>query len=167
MIESQVKENTPTIQGIQKLKSQDIRIHCNTAREAEQLRKLKWDKAYNGFTVRQPKYGIVVWSTQTNYKTQNLQKNWKTKQRKRARNKRNEDTMTKTQRQPPPLLTCDVLHQPRYGWQVHQTRNIRQPTVFPNRKIHSLIPANPMLQVPAVWTPRHNMQEPPRSMRQM
>ena len=60
MVESQVKENTPTIQGIQKLKSQDIRIHCNTAQEAEQLRKLKWDKAYNGLTVRQPKYGTVV-----------------------------------------------------------------------------------------------------------
>jgi len=60
MVESQVKENTPTIQGIQKLKNQDIRINCNTAQEAEQLRKLKWDKAYNGLTVRQPKYGIVV-----------------------------------------------------------------------------------------------------------
>ena len=60
MVESQVKENTPTIQGIQKLKSQDIRIHCNTAQEAEQLRKLKWDKAYNGLTVRRPKYGIHV-----------------------------------------------------------------------------------------------------------
>ena len=36
--------NGPTIHGIQKLKSHDIRIHCNTAEEAEQLRKLKWDK---------------------------------------------------------------------------------------------------------------------------
>ena len=59
-VESQVKENCPTIHGIQKLKSQDIRIHCNTMEEAEQLRKLKWDNEYGGLTVRQSKFGIVV-----------------------------------------------------------------------------------------------------------
>ena len=29
-------------------------------KEAEQLCRLKWDEAYNGLTVRQPKFGIVV-----------------------------------------------------------------------------------------------------------
>jgi hypothetical protein len=60
VVQSQVKNNGPTIQGIQKLKSHDIRIHCNTAEEAEHLRKLKWNEAYAGLTVRQPKYGIMV-----------------------------------------------------------------------------------------------------------
>ena len=65
-VESQVKDNHPIIRGIEKLKSQDIRIHCNTANEAEQLRKLNWDKAYNGLTVRRPKYGIHVPGVPTN-----------------------------------------------------------------------------------------------------
>ena len=59
IVQSQVT-NGPTIHGIQKLKSHDLRIHCNTAEEAEQLRKLKWGEAYTGLTVRQRKYGIVV-----------------------------------------------------------------------------------------------------------
>jgi hypothetical protein len=59
-IESQMKENPPILHGIQKLKSQDIRILCKTQREAQQLRKLKWDKIYNGLKVHQPKYGIVI-----------------------------------------------------------------------------------------------------------
>ena len=59
-MESQVKENPPTIPGIQKLKSKDIRIHCKTEQEAAELRNLKWDKHYKGLTVRQPKYGLVV-----------------------------------------------------------------------------------------------------------
>ena len=41
-------------------KSQNIRIHCSTEEEAEQLCKLKWDKAYNGLTVHQSKYGIMI-----------------------------------------------------------------------------------------------------------
>lgn len=59
-VQSQVKNNIPAIYGIQKLKSHDIRIHCNTAEEAEQLRKVKWEEAYTGLTVRQPKFGIVA-----------------------------------------------------------------------------------------------------------
>jgi hypothetical protein len=59
-VESQVKENPPTIPGIQKLKSKDIRIHCETEKEADELRNLKWDEYYKGLTVRQPKYGLVV-----------------------------------------------------------------------------------------------------------
>ena len=57
---SQVKNNTPAIQGIQKLKSHDIWIHCDTAEEAEQLRKVKWDDAYTSLTVHWRKYGIVA-----------------------------------------------------------------------------------------------------------
>jgi hypothetical protein len=59
-VESQVKDNFPIIHGIEKLKSQNIRIHCNTEEEAEQLRKLNWDTAYNGLTVHQSKYGIMI-----------------------------------------------------------------------------------------------------------
>ena len=39
-VESQVKDNFPIIHGIEKLKSQSIRIHCSTEEEAEQLCKL-------------------------------------------------------------------------------------------------------------------------------
>ena len=60
-VNRQVKENPPTVPGIQKLnKSQDIRICCTSEREAEELRNLKWDDHYTGLTVRQPKYGIMI-----------------------------------------------------------------------------------------------------------
>ena len=59
-VQAQMENNGPTIHGIQKLKSNDIRIHCHTTEEAEQLRVLKWDEAYAGLTVRQQKRGIVV-----------------------------------------------------------------------------------------------------------
>jgi Zinc knuckle len=59
-IESQVETNCPTIYGIQKLKSQDIRIHCNSEKEAKQLSELKWDKLYKGLKVHQPKFGIML-----------------------------------------------------------------------------------------------------------
>src|SRR5437667_3820661 len=59
-VESQVKDNSLTIKGVEKLKSKDIRICCNTEHEAEQLRQLKWDKAYGGLTVHQPKYGVMI-----------------------------------------------------------------------------------------------------------
>jgi hypothetical protein len=57
---NQMENNAPTIEGIQKLKSKDIRIHYNTLKEAEQLRKLKWNQAYDGLKIRQTKYGIVM-----------------------------------------------------------------------------------------------------------
>ena len=59
-VESQVKDNPLNIKGIEKLKSKDIRIHCNTEQEAEQLRQVDWDKAYSGLTVHQPKYGVTM-----------------------------------------------------------------------------------------------------------
>ena len=59
-VENQVKDNPLNIKGIEKLRSNDIRIHCNTEHEAEQLRRVKWDEAYSGLTVHQPKYGITM-----------------------------------------------------------------------------------------------------------
>ena len=59
-IESQIKENPPTIPGIQKLKSSDIRIHCETEKAANDLRNIKWEEHYKGLSVRQPKYGLVI-----------------------------------------------------------------------------------------------------------
>ena len=56
-VESQVKDNFPIIHGIEKLKSQNIRIHSSTEEKTEQL---NWDKAYNSLTVHQPKYGIMI-----------------------------------------------------------------------------------------------------------
>jgi hypothetical protein len=64
-IESQIKENPPTIPGIQKLKSKDIRIHCETEKEANDLRNIKWEEHYKGLSVRQPKYGLVVLGVST------------------------------------------------------------------------------------------------------
>jgi hypothetical protein len=59
-VNKQVKERPPTLSGIQKLQSQDIRIHVSTESEAEQLRNLKWDDHYKGLIVRQPKFGIMI-----------------------------------------------------------------------------------------------------------
>lgn len=59
-MESQVKDNFPIIHGIVKFKSQDIRIHYNTKKEAKQLRKLIWNKAYDGLAVHQSNYGIMI-----------------------------------------------------------------------------------------------------------
>jgi len=59
-IQSQMKENPILISGIEKLKSQDIRIQCNTEKEAEQLRELKWDELYSGLTAHQAKYGFLI-----------------------------------------------------------------------------------------------------------
>src|SRR5579859_1671524 len=53
-------EPTPTILGVQKLKSSDIRIRCGTENEAKRLREIDWMKAYPGVEVRRPKYGVVI-----------------------------------------------------------------------------------------------------------
>ena len=55
-----METNCPIIYGIQKLKSQDIRIHCNTEKEKTQLSELKWDKLYKGLKIHQPKFGIML-----------------------------------------------------------------------------------------------------------
>ena len=59
-MDNQIKESPPKIPGIQKLKSKDIHIHCETEKEAEELRNLKWDEHYKGLIVRQPKYGLMI-----------------------------------------------------------------------------------------------------------
>ena len=59
-VKNQMKDNPIIIQDIQKLKSQDVRIHCDTEEEADQLRKLQWDESYNGLKVRQRKFGIII-----------------------------------------------------------------------------------------------------------
>jgi len=50
----------PTIKGVQKLKSGDIRICCNTPEEAEALKQVDWNIAYQGLKIRKPKFGIVI-----------------------------------------------------------------------------------------------------------
>ena len=60
-------EPKPTIQGIQKLKSGDIRIKCSTTAEANELRDMDWSTAYEGIEVRKPKYGIVVHRVPSQY----------------------------------------------------------------------------------------------------
>jgi len=60
-IETTIREESkPTIHGIQKLKSGDIRIKCNTTDEANKFRNMDWSSAYEGMEVRNPKDGIVV-----------------------------------------------------------------------------------------------------------
>jgi hypothetical protein len=59
-VENQMEDSPIIIQGVQRLRSGDIRVHCNTEKEAEKLRKLKWSESYSGLTVRQPKFGIVI-----------------------------------------------------------------------------------------------------------
>jgi hypothetical protein len=87
---SQLKDKTPNIKGIQKLKSHDIRIHCNTAEEAEQLRKIEWNKAYDGLTTRRPKYGIVIPGIPTNSISPNDTKNPELIKQLNQQNKENE-----------------------------------------------------------------------------
>jgi len=48
------------IGGFQVLKSNDIRFTCDSAEEANRLRKIDWSKAFEGLEVRQPKFGIVI-----------------------------------------------------------------------------------------------------------
>src|SRR5438477_6807309 len=74
-VESQVKDNFPTIKGIEKLKSKNIRILCNTEHEAEQLRQVHWYKAYDGLTVHQPKYGVTIPGVPTDMISPNNLKN--------------------------------------------------------------------------------------------
>ena len=58
-------ETNQTVQGIQKLKSGDIRIHCSTPQQAEALRNIDWNTAYEGLKAKKPKYGIVIHGVST------------------------------------------------------------------------------------------------------
>ena len=55
----------PTIKRVQKLKSGDIRICCTTPEEAETLKQVDWNRAYQSLKTRKPKFGIVVHSVPT------------------------------------------------------------------------------------------------------
>jgi hypothetical protein len=50
----------PKINAIQKLKSGDIKIICQTTDEAATLKNINWASAYNGLSIKKPRYGIVV-----------------------------------------------------------------------------------------------------------
>ena len=54
------QETAPTIKGVQKLKSGDIRVCCSSPEEAETLRQIDWNVAYLSLKIRKPKYGIVI-----------------------------------------------------------------------------------------------------------
>ena len=53
-------ESKPTIQGIQNLKSGDIRVKCSTPKDANGLKNKEWSSAYEGMEIKKPRYGIVV-----------------------------------------------------------------------------------------------------------
>src|SRR5579859_7862815 len=48
------------IGGFRILKSNDIRFTCETEEEANRLRQINWEAAYEGLVLRQPRYGIVI-----------------------------------------------------------------------------------------------------------
>ena len=59
--DSELGDEAPTIQGIRKLKSNDIRSTCATPEAAAKLRQnVDWNWAYSGLSTTKPKYGIVV-----------------------------------------------------------------------------------------------------------
>ena len=60
-------EPKPTIQGIQKLKSGDIRVKCSTPNDANELKNKEWSSAYEGMEVKKPRYGIVIHRVPTEY----------------------------------------------------------------------------------------------------
>jgi hypothetical protein len=56
----------PLLQGVQKLKSGDIRIKCDTPDEVNSLKEINWSEAFPGLYVKKPKYGIVIHGVPTN-----------------------------------------------------------------------------------------------------
>jgi hypothetical protein len=55
-------EDKPTVFGISKSKTDPdkIRLRCKTEEQAKQLRQINWETAFEGLSVRKPKYGIVI-----------------------------------------------------------------------------------------------------------
>ena len=55
-------EDKPTVFGISKSKTapDKIRLRCKTEEQAKQLRQINWETAFEGLSVRKPKYGIVI-----------------------------------------------------------------------------------------------------------
>ena len=59
-IRSSIGESLPPLRGIQRLKSNDIRIMCESSEEIAKLRQVDWNNAYEGLVLHQPKYGVVI-----------------------------------------------------------------------------------------------------------
>jgi hypothetical protein len=55
-------EDKPAVFGISKSKTapDKIRLQCKTEEQAKQLRQINWETAFEGLSVRKPKYGIVI-----------------------------------------------------------------------------------------------------------
>ena len=49
----------PKLHGVSKL-TNGISIHCNSEEEANQLKNIDWNHAFEGITVHKPKYSIVI-----------------------------------------------------------------------------------------------------------
>ena len=50
----------PPLRGVQKLKSNDIRITCESNEELDKLKQVNWNAAYEGLTLHQPKFDVVL-----------------------------------------------------------------------------------------------------------
>jgi hypothetical protein len=59
-IRSSIGESLPPLRGIQRLKSNDIRIICESSDEIAKLRQVNWNNAYEGLVLHQPKFGVVI-----------------------------------------------------------------------------------------------------------
>ena len=138
-----METNCPIIYGIQKLKSQDIRIHCNTEKEKTQLSELKWDKLYKELKIRRSQFGIMLNDIHTasinpnELQSSDLMKeaqNCKIREVKTP-NSQDENTTTKTQRECQTLFAHSVRCQQRYGRQLHQTWILHSSTMIPSGEV--------------------------------
>jgi hypothetical protein len=53
-------DDKPKLFGVSKATKDHLRIRCKTEQEAELLRQINWGTAFEGLSVRKPKYGIVI-----------------------------------------------------------------------------------------------------------
>ena len=54
--------NNAILNGVRPLPNNNLRLHCRTEEEAQQLQRIDWSKAFDGLTPHKPQYGIVVHS---------------------------------------------------------------------------------------------------------
>jgi hypothetical protein len=52
--------NGPTLPGVKKLGNGNLRLECESPEEAQRLRTINWNPAFEGMQVHKPKYGIVI-----------------------------------------------------------------------------------------------------------
>jgi hypothetical protein len=55
-----IGDSLPPLRGIQRLKSNDIRITCENDNEISKLRQVDWNTTYEGLVLHQPKFGVVI-----------------------------------------------------------------------------------------------------------